>query len=162
MIHVICLGALPRVDTTSTSAMGQTQPSLTPTKGEQVLSPARRAGIPTYSAPVKAIAIALLVFATGCASSATDGEVRGHAIRLVPGDDLRVALEKFVRDEKIEAGFVMTCAGSLRRAAIRFADAKEAALLDGPFEIVSLSGTFSPDGAHVHIAISPMTTSAVV
>jgi uncharacterized protein len=48
----------------------------------------------------------------------------------------------------------MTCAGSLRRVAIRFADAKEATSLEGPFEIVSLSGTFSADGAHVHIAVS--------
>ena len=106
---------------------------------------------------MKAIAAALLFVAAACTSTTPHGDVRAHAIRLGPGDDLRARLEQFARDEKIEAGFVMTCAGSLRRVAIRFADAKDATMLDGPFEIVSLSGTFSGDGPHLHISVSDAT-----
>lgn len=44
--------------------------------------------------------------------------------------------------------------GSLQRAAIRFANQPDTTLLDGKFEIVSLVGTLSPEGAHLHISIS--------
>lgn len=49
---------------------------------------------------------------------------------------------------------MVSCAGSLRVAAIRFADQKDITALTGPFEIVSLSGTLSPDGSHLHISIA--------
>jgi predicted DNA-binding protein with PD1-like motif len=42
----------------------------------------------------------------------------------------------------------------VRQAAIRFAGQKDATILTGPFEIVSLTGTFSADGPHLHISIS--------
>jgi uncharacterized protein len=55
------------------------------------------------------------------------------------------------------AAYVATCAGSLRQAAIRFADQKETTTLTGPFEIVSLAGTLSPDGPHLHITVADAT-----
>jgi len=88
----------------------------------------------------------------GCATSTRP--VRAFAVRLHPGADLRVELEKAVAARGIQAGFVATCAGSLRVAAIRFADQPEASVLQGPFEIVSLTGTFSPDGPHLHISVA--------
>ena len=81
-------------------------------------------------------------------------ETRGYAVRLKPGEDLRRALEEFASKRHLRAAYVATCAGSLRVAAIRFADQKESTILTGPFEIVSLTGTFSPDGPHLHISIS--------
>jgi predicted DNA-binding protein with PD1-like motif len=54
----------------------------------------------------------------------------------------------------LRAAYVATCTGSLRVAAIRFADQTKAALLIGRFEIVSLTGTFSADGSHLHVNIS--------
>lgn len=77
-----------------------------------------------------------------------------HALRLHPGDDVRAKLEEFVAEQHIHAGFVASCAGSLRVAAIRFADRSEVATIAGPFEIVSLSGTLGVDGSHLHIAVS--------
>lgn len=77
------------------------------------------------------------------------------AVRLLPGEDPKRALEKLVADEKIEAAFVLSCAGSLTRAVVRFADQKDAQALEGHFEIVSLSGTLSATGgSHLHVSIS--------
>ena len=48
----------------------------------------------------------------------------------------------------------MTCVGSLRKAALRLADRDETTLYEGKFEIVSLVGTLSVDGPHLHIALA--------
>ena len=39
-------------------------------------------------------------------------------------------------------------------AQLRFAGAVEATVIHGDLEILSFSGTLSPDGAHLHIAIA--------
>ena len=50
---------------------------------------------------------------------------------------------------------MLSCAGSLVRAALRFAGQPEVAVLDGPFEIVSLTGTLSAaGGSHLHIVLA--------
>ncbi len=76
------------------------------------------------------------------------------ALRLHPGQDLKVALDNLVREKNIQAACVITCVGSLTRAVLRFADQPKPAELDGPFEIVSLTGTLSTAGTHCHIAIA--------
>jgi uncharacterized protein len=75
-------------------------------------------------------------------------------LRLLPGDDLRVSLERLVRDSGITAACVLTCAGSLSRAALRLAGGCRTTGLAQPLEIVSLTGTLSPDGAHLHLAVA--------
>ena len=90
---------------------------------------------------------------TACAAG-RGCESRLLALRLKPGDDLRQTLETFADTKALRAGYIATCAGSLRVAAIRFADQKDATILSGPFEIVSLTGTLSPDGPHIHISIA--------
>lgn len=78
--------------------------------------------------------------------------MRTHALRLGPGADLRRALEREVAERDLANAFVLTCVGSLREAAIRFAGRDEAPILQGPFEILSLVGTFAP-GAHLHVLL---------
>lgn len=75
-----------------------------------------------------------------------------HVIRLRPGDDLKRSLQKFVAD--MSAGAIVTCVGSLKHAAIRLANQKETRIYEDKFEIVSLTGTLSQDGLHLHIALS--------
>jgi hypothetical protein len=75
-------------------------------------------------------------------------------IRLHPGDDLRQSLVSFTQQNKLQAGLILTCVGSLRRAALRLANQSGTTILEGHFEIVSLVGTLGPDGPHVHISIS--------
>ncbi len=79
---------------------------------------------------------------------------RTYAIRLKPGQDLYAELQKFVNENNIQAGWIATCAGSLTDYKIRFANQEEGSVGKGHFEIVSLSGTLSVQGSHIHIAIS--------
>ncbi|QPN58541.1 DNA-binding protein [Synechococcus sp. CBW1002] len=75
-------------------------------------------------------------------------------LRLQPGDDLRLALEAWMGAQQELAGCVISAVGSLSLAQLRLAGAAEATAIHGELEIVSLSGTLSPDGAHLHIAIA--------
>ena len=76
------------------------------------------------------------------------------ALRLHPGEDLREALEQWLIRESCTAAAVVTCVGSLQQARLRLADGSTALTFAGPFEIVSLVGTLSPDGVHLHIALA--------
>jgi predicted DNA-binding protein with PD1-like motif len=75
-------------------------------------------------------------------------------LRLQPGDDLRRALEAWMGEQEEQAGCVISAVGSLSLAQLRLAGATEATVIRGELEILSLSGTLSPDGAHLHIAIA--------
>ncbi len=77
-----------------------------------------------------------------------------YAFRLPPGQDLKAELDAFAVQHQLEAACVLACVGSLTRAVLRFANQSQAATLDGHFEIVSLTGTLSHHGSHVHIAIA--------
>lgn len=80
--------------------------------------------------------------------------MKTYALRLRPQQDLKPALVEFARTHELRAGFILTCVGSLRRAALRLANQPATTIYDGYFEIVSLVGTLSPDGPHLHIALS--------
>jgi predicted DNA-binding protein with PD1-like motif len=80
-----------------------------------------------------------------------------HAFRLKPGQDLRKEIERFAANKNITAGYMVTCVGSLVQANIRFANQPNGFLADGHFEIVSLVGTISTNGCHLHISISDST-----
>ena len=91
--------------------------------------------------------------------------MRALAFRLTPGADLRAELERITQEHGIAAGCILTCVGSLSRARLRMpsmADEPAAyAAFDEPMEIVSLAGTLSPDGLHVHIGLSRRDGSCV-
>ncbi|RYV01825.1 DNA-binding protein [Shewanella sp. OPT22] len=76
------------------------------------------------------------------------------AVRLKPGEDLKLSLEKFIRQHDIQAGCILTCVGSLKNASLRLANSESILSKEGPFEIVSLVGTFSLNGSHLHISLS--------
>ncbi|QPF72210.1 DNA-binding protein [Roseateles sp. DAIF2] len=75
-------------------------------------------------------------------------------LRLPPGADLRRALQAELLTQGQRAGFVLAGIGSLCGAALRLAGAREPLLLTGDIEILSLSGSLSPDGAHLHISLA--------
>ena len=81
--------------------------------------------------------------------------------RLQPGDDLRRSLEGWMGEQQEQAGCVISAVGSLSVAQLRFAGAAEATVIRGDLEILSLSGTMSPDGAHLHIAVANSTGSVI-
>ena len=80
--------------------------------------------------------------------------MRSLPVRLRPQQDLRSALESVLVDHKVDAAFVLQGIGSLSTARIRFAGMSEATELHGDLEILTLAGSLSPDGVHLHIAVS--------
>lgn len=80
--------------------------------------------------------------------------MKEHAFRLQKGQDLKLELEKYVKDNKIKAGVIVSGVGCLYQAVIRNAGGKECIKLEKDVEIVSITGTFSIDGCHIHIAVS--------
>ena len=44
-----------------------------------------------------------------------------HPLRLGPGAELKSSLMSYVRENKLEAPFIMTCCGSLTKATLRLA-----------------------------------------
>jgi hypothetical protein len=50
--------------------------------------------------------------------------LKTFALRLRPGDDVIASITEFVKLEKIAAGFVVSCVGSLTDATLRFLHAK--------------------------------------
>jgi len=79
---------------------------------------------------------------------------KAHALRLKPGQDLKKEIHQFVVKNQIKAGWISTCAGSLTDFNIRFANQPESSRGNGHFEIVSLTGTVSVNGSHIHISVS--------
>jgi hypothetical protein len=80
--------------------------------------------------------------------------MRTIALRLGPGTDLKGELLGLAAREGVRAGWVLTCVGSLSHARLRLAGGAEHGIWQGPFEIVALTGTLSPDGGHLHLAVA--------
>ncbi|MFC4519928.1 PPC domain-containing DNA-binding protein [Cupriavidus pinatubonensis] len=80
--------------------------------------------------------------------------MRAHPLRLCPGDDLRGALEDMVRQGQVSAAFVMQGIGSLSVAQLRFAGNESPAELRDDLEVLTLAGTLSADGAHLHMSVA--------
>lgn len=80
--------------------------------------------------------------------------MQAHPLRLSPGDDLRGTIEHALRGHASHAAFVIQGIGSLSVAQLRFAGADHPTELRGDLEILTLAGSVSPDGAHLHMSIS--------
>jgi predicted DNA-binding protein with PD1-like motif len=77
-----------------------------------------------------------------------------HCLRLTPDQDLKLELQAFVAAEALEAGVIVTGLGSFSQAVLRFAAASEGTAIDGPLELIALSGTLSRHGMHLHGAVA--------
>jgi uncharacterized protein len=80
--------------------------------------------------------------------------MRSFTFRLRPGQDLFDSIEEVVKENKIEAGCVLSSVGSLTHATLRLANRSDYNEYEGHFEIVSMTGTVSIHGSHIHVAIS--------
>jgi len=99
-----------------------------------------------------------ITFFSACTTKPMTPEtISTAAFRLKPGEDLKAGIEKIVKEKAISAGWVATCVGSLTDYSIRFADQPGPSAGSGHFEIVSLTGTVSADGSHLHLSISDST-----
>ena len=77
-----------------------------------------------------------------------------HALRLTKGMDLRKSIEDYRKLHHIHSGCIITCVGCVYEVGIRLADGVTKINLKDNYEIVSLTGTLSQDGVHLHIALS--------
>jgi predicted DNA-binding protein with PD1-like motif len=75
-------------------------------------------------------------------------------LRLSPGDDLRTAVEDVLRQRKLRAAFVIQGIGSLSDAQLRFAGAEAPTGIRGDLEILTLAGSLSLAGAHLHMSVA--------
>jgi predicted DNA-binding protein with PD1-like motif len=79
--------------------------------------------------------------------------LRPVQLHLQAGDDLRGSLERLARDEE-GTGFVLGVVGNLSQVAFQCPGRKEATVLRGDLEIISLQGTLAPQGVHLHLSFS--------
>lgn len=75
-------------------------------------------------------------------------------LRLNPGDDVREAVEQALREAGATAGYLLQGIGSLSVAQIRYAGLAQPTELLGDLEVLTLAGSVSPDGAHLHMMLS--------
>ncbi len=74
--------------------------------------------------------------------------------RLKPGEELVSALQRVAFEHNLKAGVVVCAVGSLTVANLRMAGANGGKTIEGPLEIVSITGTLSDTSMHVHLAVS--------
>ena len=73
--------------------------------------------------------------------------------RLTKGMDLKKEIDKSAVENHI-SGIILCSVGCLSKLVIRLADGESILKKEEPFEIVSITGTLSPDGVHIHISVS--------
>ncbi len=80
--------------------------------------------------------------------------MKTHIFRLVEGVDLKLFLSDFIKENKISSGCILCSVGSLKHLNIRLADENNILTKDQKYEILSLNGTLSQDGIHLHISVA--------
>ena len=80
-----------------------------------------------------------------------------YALRLRPDQDLKQELQAFAKTHDLRAAWIASAVGSLTTYHLRFANREEGFSESGHFEILSLSGTLSAEGMHVHLSVSDST-----
>jgi predicted DNA-binding protein with PD1-like motif len=75
-------------------------------------------------------------------------------LRLLPDQDLKLELTKLAENNKLSAAFVVSGIGSLSRLKLRMANSQAIIEKNEAFEILSLQGTLSDQGVHLHISVS--------
>ena len=74
-------------------------------------------------------------------------------IHLNSNEDLLLFLENFGKEYNSN-GFILGVVGNLSQASFKCPGKNSATLLVGNLEIISLNGTISPSGPHIHLSIS--------
>ena len=74
-------------------------------------------------------------------------------LKLAPGSDLRLSLEALAQRDGI-SGFVLGVVGNLTTASFQCPGQAEPTVLEGDLEVITLNGTFSPEGVHLHLSLS--------
>ncbi|QNI96887.1 PCC domain-containing protein [Synechococcus sp. RS9902] len=79
--------------------------------------------------------------------------MRPLPLKLAPGSDLRLSLDELAQRDGI-SGFVLGVVGNLTKASFQCPGQAEPTVLEGDLEVITLNGTFSPEGVHLHLSLS--------
>ena len=63
-------------------------------------------------------------------------------------------IEQYVVDKKIKSGVILSAVGCLYQVCLRTADGVTVKTINEDHEIVSVTGTLSVDGCHIHVSLS--------
>lgn len=80
--------------------------------------------------------------------------MKTHSFRLKPQQDFLDSIEEYIKKNNIQAGVILSAVGSFTHATLRLANKSTYDQYQGYFEIVSITGTVSTHGSHIHISIS--------
>ncbi|MEO8024857.1 MAG: PPC domain-containing DNA-binding protein [Bryobacteraceae bacterium] len=79
---------------------------------------------------------------------------RMHVLRLTPGQDVLEEIARYAAAHSIRAGAIVSAVGSLKKASLRYANKDLVTALEGPFQVVALSGTLDRETRHLHLSIA--------
>ncbi|WP_255555374.1 PPC domain-containing DNA-binding protein [Enterovibrio paralichthyis] len=74
--------------------------------------------------------------------------------RLTRGADLKQSILTAIQNNDIKAGCVASVVGCVSKLVIRLADGNSTLSREEDFEIISVSGTLTPEHAHLHISVA--------
>ncbi|WP_320046337.1 PPC domain-containing DNA-binding protein [uncultured Ilyobacter sp.] len=80
--------------------------------------------------------------------------IKIHCVRLKKGDDVKKFITNYSAENNIQAGVILSSVGCVINGRIRLADGKSIREFQERLEIISINGTLSPDGSHLHISYS--------
>ena len=74
-------------------------------------------------------------------------------LQLKPGQDLHSSLSELAVEQQL-SGFVLGVVGNLSQATFSCPGQQHPTQMRGELEVITLNGTFSPDGVHLHLSLS--------
>ena len=74
-------------------------------------------------------------------------------LELEPGQDLHLTLSELALRQQL-SGFVLGVVGNLSQATFRCPGQQQPTRMNGELEVITLNGTFSPSGVHLHLSLS--------
>lgn len=74
-------------------------------------------------------------------------------MRLEPGDDVRRSLQEWATENAVDAAMITCAVGSLTHAHLRYANRADGIVTTSDLEVLSLSGTISRHGMHLHMSV---------
>ena len=83
--------------------------------------------------------------------------MQDYTFRLKPGQDIFASIQAFAMEKQVKAGCLLSAVGSLTHLRLRLANRDFYSEYEGYFEIVSLTGTVSIYGSHLHLSVADET-----
>lgn len=77
-----------------------------------------------------------------------------HIFRLTKGMDLKKSIVEYCKENNIKAGIIGACVGCCYEINFRLAGGKDFFHKVDDYEIVSMTGTISEDGVHIHVSFA--------